>query len=34
MASLLLAVIIVGAVALVAWRGIALFNSTFHKKDL
>jgi hypothetical protein len=34
MASLMLAVIIAGAVALVAWRGIALFNYTFHKKDL
>jgi hypothetical protein len=35
MTSLVLTVIVVvGAAALVAWRGIALFNYTFHKKDL
>ncbi len=32
--SLLFAVVAVAAVALIAWRGIALYNYTFHKKDL
>ena len=34
MASLALALIVVAAVIAVAWRGIALYNYTFHKKDL
>jgi hypothetical protein len=34
MGSILLALIIAAAVALVAWRGAALFNYALHKKDL
>jgi len=30
----LFAIIVVAAVAFVAWRGMALFNYTFHKRDL
>jgi len=30
----LLALVVVAAVALVAWRGVALFNYTFHERDL
>jgi hypothetical protein len=30
----LLALIIVAAVALAIWRGIAFWNYAFHKKDL
>jgi hypothetical protein len=34
MASLALALIVVAAAVVVVWRGIALYNYTFHKKDL
>jgi hypothetical protein len=34
MGSILLALIIAAAVALVVWRGVALFNYALHKKDL
>jgi hypothetical protein len=31
---MLLTLIIAAAVALVVWRGVALFNYAFHKKNL
>ena len=34
MGSILLALIVAAAVALVVWRGVALFNYALHKKDL
>jgi hypothetical protein len=34
MGSILLALIIAAAVALVVWRGVALFNYALHRKDL
>jgi hypothetical protein len=34
MGSIVLALIIAAAGALIVWRGIALFNYGFHKKDL
>jgi len=32
--GMMIRLVIAAAVALVAWRGIALFNYTFHKKRL
>jgi len=32
--SVLFAIVAMAAVALVVWRGVALFNYTFHKRDL
>jgi hypothetical protein len=34
MGSIGLALIVVAAVAVIVWRGIALYNYGFHKKDL
>ena len=34
MASLLFAVVVLAAVAFIAWRAIALYKYTFHKKNL
>ena len=34
MGSILLALMIAAAIALLVWRGIALFNYALHKKDL
>jgi len=34
MGSIALALIVVAAVTLIVWRGIALYNYGFHKKDL
>ena len=34
MESIAFGLVVAGAVALVVWRGIALYNYALHKKDL
>jgi hypothetical protein len=33
MESVSFAIVAVAVVALIAWRGVALYNATFHRKD-